>query len=203
MANFYESRVFPRICDLCMRRFGHFRHDLVASATGRVVELGAGTCENARHLGAIDEYVAVEPSPGMRRLANDNLRRAQFSSRFIEAPGESVPLESGAFDTVLLTFVLCTVRDPAATLREAKRLLAPNGTLLVIEHVRDPNPAIARWQERLDPAWRVFACGCELARDSASALAQAGFDTRALEHHDVDAPPFFKHLIRGRLTLAA
>lgn len=198
----YEKYLFPRVCDAVMRRFAPVRRDLVASARGRVVELGAGTCENARHLGAVDEYVAVEPAVGMRSLAEQNLAGRPFRSRYLEAPAENVPLDAGSFDTVLCTFVLCTIPDPAAALAEAKRLLKPGGTLLVLEHVRDADPRVAAWQERIDPAWRVLACGCELSRDSATLLERSGFDLTPLERMHVDAPIIMRHLIRGGLTLA-
>lgn len=198
----YEQYVFPRACDLCMRQFAPVRRDLVAQATGRVVELGAGTCENVRHLHDVTEYVAVEPASGMRALAEKNLAGKPFATRYLEGSGENVPLDAGSFDTVLLTFVLCTIPDPAAALREARRLLAPGGKLLVIEHVRNPDPGVARWQERIDPLWRVAAVGCELSRDSEARLREAGFDTSDLERLDVNAPRIFNRLIRGRLSRA-
>ncbi|MBC7173586.1 MAG: class I SAM-dependent methyltransferase [Polyangiaceae bacterium] len=198
----YEKYVFPRVCDLCMRQFAKARGELVASARGRVVELGAGTCENVRHLVDVEEYVAVEPAAGMRALAEKNLAGKPFPTRYLEAPGEQVPLDAGSFDTVLMTFVLCTILDPAAALREARRLLAPTGKLVVLEHVRNPDPSVARWQERIDPLWRIAAVGCELSRDSESRLRQAGFDTSSLEHLDVDAPKVFNWLIRGSLSVS-
>jgi len=93
---------------------------------------------------------------------------------------ELASFEAQSLDAVILTLVLCTIPDPAATLLRAKRALKPDGALVLIEHVRSRGMH-GRFQDLIAPAWfRVFD-GCHLNRNTASILAAAGFDTAALQ----------------------
>jgi ubiquinone/menaquinone biosynthesis C-methylase UbiE len=79
-----------------------------------------------------------------------------------------------SFDTVVFTLALCTIADPGAALAQARRMLRPGGTLLVLEHVRAPQPDLARWQDRLTPLWAALSGGCHLNRDTRAATEEAG-----------------------------
>jgi ubiquinone/menaquinone biosynthesis C-methylase UbiE len=82
---------------------------------------------------------------------------------------------------VVVTYALCTIRDPVAALNEARRTLAPGGELLFAEHGRSPDPAVRRWQERVTPVWRHVAGGCRLDRDPLAILAEAGFRVQEID----------------------
>jgi SAM-dependent methyltransferase len=123
------------------------RHELLAAARGKVLELGAGTGLNLEHYPQrIENLTLTEPDPHMTKRLRGKLaaqgRTAQVS--VIEAPAESLPFPDGSFDTVVVTLVLCTVPDQAAALKEVSRVLKPDGQLLFLEHVRSRNPALAR-----------------------------------------------------------
>src|SRR3546814_3483593 len=60
--------------------------------------------------------------------------------------GEAMPFESGRFDTVVTTFTLCSVADPAAVLAEIRRVLKPGGTALFLEHGAAPDAGVAKWK---------------------------------------------------------
>ena len=108
-------------------------------------------------------------------------------------------------DTVVCTLVLCTVPDPHAALAEVRRVLRPGGRLLFIEHVAAaPGTREARWQERLDPIWGVFAGGCRLTRPTASLLEASGFAFEVLQADRLrPAPGFIQPAIRGVARVAA
>lgn len=93
----------------------------------------------------------------------------------VEAPAERLPFPDDSFDTVVCTLVLCTVDDPDRAIAEVRRVLKPGGRLLLIEHVRSHDPRIARWQDRVTPLWKRIGHGCHPNRDTAAALARAGF----------------------------
>ena len=97
------------------------------------------------------------------------------------APAENIPLPTASIDTVLVTYTLCTIPEPAAALAEARRVLKPGGSLLFCEHGKAPDARVARWQQRLDPLWSRLAGGCHLSRDIPGLLVAAGFDLEALE----------------------
>src|SRR5215470_7784716 len=97
------------------------RGELLASARGRVLELGAGTGLNLRHYPDGVELVVSEPDPAMRARLK---RRAGTAVRVVDAGAESLPFPDDSFDTVVSTLVLCTVADPDAALAEVRRVLA-------------------------------------------------------------------------------
>jgi ubiquinone/menaquinone biosynthesis C-methylase UbiE len=181
------------------------RADLLAQATGRTLELGAGTGANAAHYPpAVSEAVFTEPDPHMvRRLRNKIAAgRPAFAYEVVETGAEHLPFEDGSFDTVISTLVLCTVDDPARTAAEVARVLRPAGTLLLLEHVRDPDEGrLSRWQDRLERPWGWMAAGCHPNRDTAATLRTAGFDVSGLEPAELPkAPPLARPMIRGSVT---
>lgn len=164
------------------------RAELVPLARGRVVELGAGAGMNLPHYtDAVERVWAVEPSPGMWRRAAPRVAGAQRPVEHIAASAEAVPLPDGMADTVVVTWTLCSVTDPARALAEVRRLLAPGGRYVFAEHGRARDAGVQAWQARLDPAWRWLS-GCSLTRDVLGGLADAGFVTERVEEGFLPGP---------------
>ena len=179
---FYDDHVMPRVvaAACATKPVTRKRALVVPRARGEVLELGLGAGPNLPFYDP-DRVVrvrSVEPSRLFREQAN---RLAAPVPVEIEAGvAESLPYESQAFDTVVCTFTLCTVHDPAAALREARRVLKPGGTFLYCEHGLAPEPAVVRWQRRLEPMWSALAGGCHLTRDAEALLREAGFAVEPL-----------------------
>lgn len=177
------------------------RRELLARARGRVLELGAGTGLNLEHYPEkIESLTLVEPDPHMTKQLREKLARAGKSAEIsvIEAPGEELPFAEGSFDTVVVTLVLCTVPDQAATLTEIRRILAPSGELLFLEHVRAHDPGLAKWQDRLEGPWRFLADGCHCNRDTVAAIGAAGFQLGEVEGGELaKLPPLVRPLVTG------
>jgi SAM-dependent methyltransferase len=164
---------------------GRAREGLLADARGRVLEIGAGTGANLSPLcmapsGTLSSLVLVEPSEPMRaRLARrvSALRdRLPDTTRIVAGSADALPVEDGSVDTLISTLVLCSVPDVDAAVAELRRVLAPDGRLLLLEHVAGDGRT-RRLQGAIDPAWRVVARGCRLVRDTRAALERGGFDT--------------------------
>ena len=85
----------------------------------------------------------------MRSRLEKRLRRSGRHARLVDAPAERLPFADGSVDTVVSTFVLCTVDAPDLALREIARVLRPDGQFLFFEHVRSDSPTLASWQDRL------------------------------------------------------
>lgn len=197
------DRIFARLYDRSFEAtekagLADRRRQLVAQAQGRVLEIGAGTGLNLAHYPAsLERLVLTEPSAPMAAQLRERLDRED--AEVVEAPAESLPFGDGEFDTVVATLVLCTVPDPVAALDEIRRVLAPGGRLLLIEHVRSDDPGRARWQDRLETPWRLFGNGCHCNRDTAALVEQSGFGFEHLEHGKLPkAPPIVRPLIEGR-----
>jgi len=184
------------------------RAEVVGSASGETLELGAGTGLNLEHYGeAVTALTLTEPDPFMARRLRDRLadeRPERLDAKVVEAPAENLPFPDDSFDTVVSTLVLCTVEDPDRTTAEIARVLRPGGRLLYVEHVRsDDSERLAGWQDRLERPWGWFGAGCHPNRPTAENLARAGF-TLEKQHSDElpKAPPIVRPLIRGSARLS-
>jgi SAM-dependent methyltransferase len=220
------GRVFARYYDRALKAteengLGAMRAELLSEATGRVIEIGAGTGVNVDLYGpGIEDLTLVEPDPHMAAQLRERLddhgaepppapvdradaRAARPPSRLVEAPAEALPFDDDGFDTAVATLVLCTVPDPAAAVAELARVLKPGGRLLFIEHVRSDDPSRARWQDRLEKPWRFMADGCYCNRDTAAMLGSSAFAVEHLDHGKMPkAMPIVRPLIRGSAVLS-
>jgi SAM-dependent methyltransferase len=154
------------------------RRELLASLSGRIIELGAGNGLNFPHYPpGVSEVVAVEPEDYLRERARRAGMGAPVPVTVIDAVADSLPFPDASFDAAVASLVLCTVPDQACALAELHRVLRVGGELRFYEHVRPNNPrTLARWQ-RLDDwnIWPRLAGGCHPTRDTEAAIRDAGF----------------------------
>ena len=178
------------------------RKALVDQATGRVVEIGAGTGLNVAHYQPrARELFLVEPEPAMRRRLERRVRRSARQAIIVDASAEQLPFADRSVDTVVSTLVLCTVEQPDRALAEIARVLRPGGQLLFIEHVRAESPLLAWWQDRLLGPWRRFACGCRCNRATVQLMRACGFEVEASKGAWPAMPPIVRPLRSGRAQL--
>jgi SAM-dependent methyltransferase len=104
-----------------------------------------------------------------------------FPVELIQCSAEHLPLDNHAVDQVVMSWTLCSVGDPGRALAEIRRVLPTGGSLLFIEHGRAPEPGIARWQDRLTPAWHRIAGGCHLNRPIDRLIRESGLQLAELE----------------------
>ncbi|MGW0782491.1 class I SAM-dependent methyltransferase [Streptomyces sp. NPDC002913] len=154
------------------------REELLAGLSGRVVEIGAGNGLNFAHYpGAVSEVMAIEPERNLRRLATDAALRAEVPVDVVPGTAEALPVKSEAFDAAVASLVLCTVRDLPRALAEIKRVLRPGGELRFFEHTLAQGRALAAAQRTVDRTfWPLLFGGCHTARDTITALEEAGFE---------------------------
>lgn len=179
------------------RGLAEARRSLLAGVRGRVLELGAGTGLNTQHYPAGAEVTFTEPDPAMAK----RLRR---KAEVVAAPAEALPFAEASFDTVVATLVFCTVHDVSAALRETRRVLAPGGRLLFLEHVRaEPGTSSARWQRLLRRPWHALACGCNCDRDFLAALNAEGYAVAELRRENWPfLPPIIRPVVIGVASLS-
>ena len=175
------------------------RREVLAEASGRTIDLGAGTGANIGLFPeAVTELVYAEPDPYMAKRLRERLAEPRERGEIVEAPAENLPFEDSSFDTAVFTLVLCTVPDPAAALAEAARVLKPGGKLLFVEHVRAEDTSLARWQDRLEKPWRFLADGCHCNRDTIGAIEASPLTLEHVERRDLPkALPLVRPLVHG------
>jgi ubiquinone/menaquinone biosynthesis C-methylase UbiE len=184
------ERIFAALYDPLSRRWeeqhgAELKQRLLATARGRVLEIGVGTGLSFAHYPQVEELVGVEPSEPMLRRAR---RRAEDLGRavtIVQAPAERLPFDAQTFDTAVSLAVLCTVADPARALAELRRVLRPDGRLLFLEHVRSPDPRTARRQDRYERPWGWIAGGCHPNRPTLTSIEAAGFEVTELEQGEL------------------
>jgi SAM-dependent methyltransferase len=162
--------------DFMMRPLFPARRLVVPEARGDVLELGVGTGLNFGLYGRVERLAGIDPDPFM--LARARARAAEFALpiELHEAGAEALPFDRGRFDTIVMTFTLCTIPDVAASLAEARRVLKPGGRMLFVEHTRSIQPVLARAQTALTPLWKKIGGGCHLNRPAPELIAGAGFE---------------------------
>ena len=152
------------------------RRELLASLTGRVVEVGAGNGINFEHYPAgVAELIAIEPEPYLRGQAERAAAGAPVPVRVAPGTAASLDLASDSVDAVVVAGVLCSVPDQGDALAEFRRVLRPGGELRFYEHVRSRRFGFARWQRFARPLWARLMGGCQTDRDTLAAIEAAGF----------------------------
>ena len=198
-AKFNGHRWFAAIFDTMSRSeergfLGEMRRKLLADLTGDVLEIGAGTGANFAHYPTGVRVTALEPDPYMLEKAETKLAALGRTDIVLQqAPAERLPFADAAFDTVISTLVLCTVRDVSRSLDEMHRVLRPGGELRFIEHVRGEG-VVGHTQDIIKPIWGYFGAGCNPNRRTEDALRAAGFDPTVSERRKLMG---FAPLIRG------
>lgn len=156
------------------------RRELLSSLQGTIIDVGAGTGANFPYFSPHARVIALEPDPSMARraLPKRNLSAARIDVR-VEDDIALDSFDAQSIDAVIVTLVLCTVESPLATLRRAKRVLRPSGTLVVIEHVRSDD-GLGNFQDFVAPVWQRIAGGCHLNRETKATIGAADFNTNGL-----------------------
>lgn len=187
----YLDRIFPLVNDLALRKVTPYRRRLLAEAHGTVVELGGGSGLNFAHydLRRVERVICVEPDDAMWARGQERAERAGLPIERIKAFGEDLPLDEASVDTAVSTFVLCSVRDPAAVLSELYRVVRPGGRLLVMEHVRHEKPWLATCQQAVTPVWKRCLGGCHPGRPLQEALGESHWEGEQVEFVDLPGLP--------------
>ena len=175
---FYKNHIYPHLVTMLgdPKPVREIRQRLVPMALGTVLEIGVGPGVNFVHYdpARVTKVYALEPNPGMIRLADVQRRRTELDIEFLDLPGERIPLDDSTVDTVVSTFTLCTIPGVVEAIRGMGRVLRPGGKLIFFEHGRSPDPRVRRWQKWSEPIPYWIFEGCHVTRDIPSLLNQGG-----------------------------
>jgi ubiquinone/menaquinone biosynthesis C-methylase UbiE len=196
----YARFVLPRLIDLAMRqeRVREQRARLVPKAHGSVLEVGIGSGLNLPYYDTsrVRRLSAVDPSAELLAMARRNARLRGMEIELTRQSAERLPFADASFDSVVMTWTLCSIPDPAAALREIRRVLKSGGELLFIEHGLSRDAGVAKWQRRLTPLWRPLAGGCHLDR-RIDALIEAVFPGTVPETFYLEGPRILTCMYEG------
>jgi ubiquinone/menaquinone biosynthesis C-methylase UbiE len=109
-------------------------------------------------------------------MASQKASAAPFEVTFFRQSAEDpLPLADSSIDTIVMTWSLCSIANPAAALQQMKRVVKPNGRLIFVEHGRSADARVAAWQDRITPFWKRIGGGCHLNRNVDELISGAGF----------------------------
>lgn len=203
--NLYETHVLPHLINFACTSppIQKIRKRIVPQCTGKVLEVGMGSAANLEFYNSekIEFIWGLEPSEGMRNKAQANLEKSDIEVKWLDLPGEKIPLNDNSVDTILLTFTLCTIPDFQQALEQMRRVLKPGGKLLFSEHGLSPEQNIEKWQNRLNKTWGCLAGGCNLNRSIDQIIENNGFKIESLERfYAPQTPKFLGYIYLGVAT---
>jgi SAM-dependent methyltransferase len=202
--SFFSQVIVPRLCDLLLNKplLSRHRRAVLAGAYGDVVEIGFGTGLNLPYYPQqVHKLTAVDPNPGMHRLAHKRIKQRGIEVEQQVLGGERLPFEDGRFDCAVSTFTLCSIEDVAQALQEVYRVLKNGGKFLFLEHGLSREPSVQKWQCRLNWLQVRLANGCHLDRDMRALIAAQPFASVEVEEFYLKrTPKTHGYLYRGMAT---
>ena len=199
--NPYQRYVLPKMIDIAcgMGAVMKLRAQIVPQAIGEVLEIGIGSGLNLAFYNPnkVTAITGVDPAAQMQALAHTRAAAIDIPVEIIAVDVHGIHAPSNRFDTIVMTFTLCSIADPIAALTEMARVLKPNGRLLFCEHGLAPDLTVERWQHRLTPLWKPLAGGCHLDRNIPALLAAGSFSVEALSEQYLSGPRALTYMYSG------
>src|SRR6266567_5019511 len=126
----YQRVVLPWLLDLAMRnsRLAGYRQDAIRAARGFVLEIGVGSGLNLPLYGpAVDRVCGIDPSPELLDRASKRIVDARVPVSLVRGTAAQLPFPDTAFDTLVMTWTLCSIANPSMALVEMRRVLKADG----------------------------------------------------------------------------
>ena len=191
----YDKYILPKFlnCACGSKPINYQRQKVVPLAKGKVLDIGIGSGLNIPFYNSdkIDKVIGIDPSHELIELAKELADDSKASIELVIGSAESIPYPDNFFDTVLVTYTMCTIPNVAIANKEMWRVLKDDGRLIFCEHGLAPDKKISKWQNRIDPLWGKIAGGCHLNRDIQKLITDAGFSFESLDKMYIPSTPKF------------
>jgi len=189
----YDKYILPKFlnCACGSNPINYQRQKIVPLAKGKVLDIGIGSGLNIPFYNSnkIDRVIGIDPSHELISLAKGLANDSTASIELVIGSAESIPYPDNFFDTVLVTYTMCTIPNVAVANKEMWRVLKDDGRLIFCEHGLAPDKKISKWQNRIDPFWGKIAGGCHLNRDIQALITDAGFSFESLDKMYIPSTP--------------
>jgi ubiquinone/menaquinone biosynthesis C-methylase UbiE len=155
--------------------FSGWRKKLAGQAIGRTLEVGVGTGKNIPWYPEDVHLTAIDFSPDMLRKARQKYDDDPRVITFLEMDVQDMDFDNETFDTVVTSYVFCSVPDPAKGLKEIYRVLKPGGQLLMLEHVRSQHWLTGKLMDVFN-FFPLHLWGANINRNTLENVRKAGFE---------------------------
>lgn len=177
--SFYEKYILPRFlnCACASEPITYQRKKVVPLAEGKILEVGIGSGLNLPFYekSKIEEIWGIDPSEELNIMAKKVAIEEGMNVNFITSSAEDIPFPNDYFDTVLITYTMCTIPSVLQANKEIRRVLKHNGKMIFCEHGVSPDENIKKWQKRLNSIWGKIAGGCNINRNIPVLIKSSGF----------------------------
>jgi ubiquinone/menaquinone biosynthesis C-methylase UbiE len=178
-ASWWDRHAVPKLIGFCCAQpqIMKARSRIVPQAEGDVLELGCGGGINMQFYdpARIRSFSGLDPSPALLDASKAAAQARGMTADIRGGFGEAMPFDDASFDTILVTFTLCSVNEQQRVLGEMRRVLRPGGKALFLEHGSAPDAPVQKWQRRIEPVWKRIGGNCHLTRAITGAYEAAGF----------------------------
>jgi len=181
------SSIYDVMEGMFEQRYHPWRAKLWSQVPGlHILEVGIGTGKNMLFYPSVISITGIDLTPGMlqraRKRADDLRLRSMVELQLGDV--QELDFPDNNFDSAAATFVFCSVPDPVLGLRELKRVVKPDGHVLLLEHMRSPNPFLGVLMDLLNPLI-VRMMGANINRETVENVRKAGLEIEQVE--DLDA----------------
>lgn len=161
--------------------FKNWRQKLLAKAEGKIIEIGVGTGKNFPYYPENADVTGIDIADKMLPFAEKRAAKLGLAVKLMEGDVQSLSFPDNSFDTAVATFVFCSVPDPVLGLKELKRIVKPDGQILLLEHVRIDRPVIGFLMDMLNPVF-VNLLGPNINRRTVENVKKAGLTIQHIKH---------------------
>ncbi|MBA7708849.1 Demethylmenaquinone methyltransferase [subsurface metagenome] len=177
------SRNYDRMESFVERLFfRRFREQALSHARGDVLEVGVGTGKNLHYYPSELQVTAVDFSSGMLERAHEQKEYLGLDRvTLMKMDVEDLKFPDASFDTVISTFVFCTVPDPLKGLTEVYRVLRPGGKAVFLEHMKSRNPLVNLFLGLMNLYSRPVL-GTSMLRRTQENITTSGFNIILVNH---------------------
>ncbi len=183
--SFYEKKILPKVLDLLCGSspISYQRKKIVPKVSGNVLEIGIGSGLNLPHYNVsnISNITALDPAEELTDIAKKRISELDLDIDVINCGAEEIPLESKSFDSILVTYTLCSIENLDDSMREIRRVMKDDGTLFFCEHGIAPDLKTKNWQNKINPIWKRLMGGCNINRDIPEIISNSKLEIVDLE----------------------
>ncbi|HER09387.1 MAG TPA: class I SAM-dependent methyltransferase [Bacteroides sp.] len=181
----YSKYILPRAIDWACRNGNsqEQREKVIPLAWGNVLEIGIGAGHSLPlyDKSKVNHLTAIDPLEKLWKKRKTDLADLEFEVEYIRGTADHIPAGDSTYDSVVVTYTLCSIRHIDRTLQEVHRVLKPGGKLVFSEHGLAPDRGLRIWQNLINPLWKRIGGGCHLNRDVPAILERNGFSPDNLQ----------------------
>ena len=202
----YDKYLLPHLlnCTCNQKPFIYQRKKVVPFAKGNILEIGIGSGLNIPFYEAedINKIWGIDPSEELIAMAKKQINDDTPDIEFIISKAEDIDFDDAFFDTILMTYTMCTISNLSEAFREIRRVIKPSGTLIFCEHGMAPDENVVKWQNRINTFWPKISGGCNINKEIPRIVESLGFSITNLENMYLPkTPKVLGYNYWGRATL--